>query len=212
MKKIHIDLQEGQKIFLTSDLHIGHKNVLRFCHRPFLDEKDMTKDLVANWNSVVGENDIVFDLGDMFWWNSRHEVKKVVTKLNGTIFKIQGNHDPDCEHLFSLCPPEKVIQCGDIAIVWVTGLYEGQTHPFEFIVSHFPLATWPHWGKGVPSFFGHIHSGPLCDNMVDIPGKDLFLKQHQYDVGVDNNNYTPISLEEACNKAQLVNFKSSLNL
>ena len=78
MQKIHIELKPGQKLFFTSDLHIGHRNVLKFCHRPFENEKAMAEEFIKRWNSVVSEDDIVFDLGDMFWFDGRHEVKKLI--------------------------------------------------------------------------------------------------------------------------------------
>ena len=200
MKKIHINLLEGQKIFLTSDLHVGHANILRFCNRPFLDIKDMSKGLIENWNRVVEETDIVFDLGDMFWWDSRHDVRKFVDRLNGVIYKVPGNHDMDIHRLFELCKTEKVTLLDDVNQVFVAGLYsEKPSKQLEFWVSHMPMATWPHF-EHAPSFFGHIHSGPLSDNAVDVPGHDLLLKKNMYDVGVDNNDYTPIELRDALKK------------
>ena len=41
MDKLNFELKDNQKIFFTSDLHIGHRNVLNFCHRPFTSIKDM---------------------------------------------------------------------------------------------------------------------------------------------------------------------------
>lgn len=200
MKKVHINLLEGQKIFLTSDLHVGHANILRFCNRPFLDIKDMSKGLIENWNRVVEETDIVFDLGDMFWWDSRHDIRKFIDKLNGVIYKVPGNHDMDIYRLFELCRTEKVTLLDDVNQVFVAGLYPDKpSKQLEFWVSHIPMATWPHF-EHAPSFFGHIHSGPLSDNAVDVPGHDLLLKKNMYDVGVDNNNYTPIELRDALKK------------
>lgn len=202
MKKLHIPLQKGQKIFFTSDLHVGHRNVLTFCNRPFKDLKDMSEGLIRRWNSVVGENDIVFDLGDMFWFDGRHDVKRFVDRLNGKIYKIAGNHDVDPKKLFELCDPAKVEILDDIVLLWITGLVpESPLKATEFILCHFPLATWPHWSHGSIQLFGHIHSGPVSDNELDIPGKDLTLKDGmQYDVGVDNNDYTPIEIREILKK------------
>lgn len=197
MQKVHLQPKVGQKVFFTSDLHVGHRNILNFCHRPFSDIQAMSEGLIANWNRVVGEDDIVFDLGDMFWWDSRHDVKRFVEKLNGHIYKIPGNHDMDCKKLFELCDPEKVTVLDDNAVVWVS--YPGQKS-IEIWLSHFPLATWPHWTHGSLNLFGHIHSGPLSGCSVDIPGGDLILKKGQYDVGADNNDYTPIDLQEICKK------------
>lgn len=203
MKKLHITLKENQKIFFTSDLHIGHRNVIRFCHRPFEDIKEMSEKLIENWNSVVGENDIVFDLGDMFWFDGRHDVKRFVEKLNGFIYKVPGNHDMDCKTLFSLCNTDKVEVLDDINTVWITG-YNPETSKKtqEVVVCHYPLATFPHWEHAI-QVFGHIHSGPLSENMVDIPGKDLLLNKNQYDVGVDNNDFTPVEFREILKKLDL---------
>ena len=78
MKKLHITLEENQNIWFTSDLHFGHRNVIRFCQRPFEDEKHMGPKLIENWNNTVGDNDIVFVLGDTFWFNDSRNIKKVL--------------------------------------------------------------------------------------------------------------------------------------
>ena len=59
MDRLHITLEPRQKIFVTSDLHFGHRNILKFCNRPFSDIKEMSEKLISNWNEVVGKNDIV---------------------------------------------------------------------------------------------------------------------------------------------------------
>lgn len=79
------------KKFYISDLHLGHKNILAFDNRPFFNLKEMTETIISNWNSVVGKNDSVYVLGDMFWNNS--EIPIVLPKLNGTKYLIKGNHD-----------------------------------------------------------------------------------------------------------------------
>ena len=68
----------------------------------------------------------------------------------------------------------------------------------EIVISHIPLMTWPHRERGAYNFFGHIHSGPVTAAEVD---QDLPLWQGlQYDVGVDNNDYTPIEFNEILEK------------
>lgn len=79
------------KKFYISDLHLGHKNILAFDNRPFFNLKEMTETIISNWNSVVGKNDSIYVLGDMFWNNS--EIPIVLPKLNGTKYLIKGNHD-----------------------------------------------------------------------------------------------------------------------
>ncbi len=40
-----------QKIY-TSDLHIGHKDIIGFDHRPFSSLDEMTEKIIANWNKT----------------------------------------------------------------------------------------------------------------------------------------------------------------
>ena len=50
-----------------SDLHFGHKNVIRFDGRPFNSTEEMEDKLVENWNRVVRRNDTTYILGDFCW-------------------------------------------------------------------------------------------------------------------------------------------------
>ena len=66
---------DGDKVFFTSDTHFNHANIIKFCERPFGSIEEMNEALIANWNRVVGKDDIVFHLGDFCFggseaWNS----------------------------------------------------------------------------------------------------------------------------------------------
>lgn len=52
------------KTFLTADLHFSHRNIIRFCKRPFTDVNQMDQVLVNNWNDVVQPDDLVYVVGD----------------------------------------------------------------------------------------------------------------------------------------------------
>ena len=66
--------------FFTSDLHLGLKNIIIFCNRPFKNVHDMNRSLVKNWNSVVTNNDTVYVLGDVFVCNPS-TAEKYIKKL-----------------------------------------------------------------------------------------------------------------------------------
>ena len=179
MDKLYITLEKGQKIFFTSDPHYGHRNILNFCHRPFADTKEMEKALIENWNSVVGDNDIAFILGDVMWFEGRHDCKRVLEQLKGKeIHIIPGNHDK--EETFEYLSDRFVIH-DSIVQLWVK-TFHGTN---EIFLSHFPFATWPHHEKTAIHLFGHIHSGPLSECAVDVPGVDLHIKE-----GKDIDEYT----------------------
>lgn len=50
--------------FFTADLHIGHRNIIDYSHRPFRDADEMNAALVDVWNETVGPDDEVIVLGD----------------------------------------------------------------------------------------------------------------------------------------------------
>lgn len=79
------------KVFLTSDNHFDHSNVIRYCNRPYTSVSEMNEDMVVKWNSVVNPEDTVYHLGD-FSLNVR-AVEQYTPRLNGTKYLILGNHD-----------------------------------------------------------------------------------------------------------------------
>lgn len=79
-------------IYYISDLHFGHKNVIRFDGRPFADVDLMDETLIHNWNERVTADDTVYVLGDAFWKNEEGSLS-IIKRLNGHKHLIQGNHD-----------------------------------------------------------------------------------------------------------------------
>lgn len=53
------------KIFFTSDLHFGHKNILSYDNRPFLTTEVNDEAIIKKWNDKVGIEDTVWILGDV---------------------------------------------------------------------------------------------------------------------------------------------------
>ncbi len=154
----------------------------------------MNEMLVANWNSVVKPDDHVYHLGDFCFgnvekWNWCLEPGR----LNGHIHLILGNHDP--ERVFrdgTLIERFDSIDFQKILII------EGWT----VIMNHFPFASFSNnFDHKVIQLFGHIHSGP--DGIGNVMMNGNKLQWNQYDVGMDNNNYTPISWAEVKTKMKL---------
>lgn len=79
-------------IFLTSDHHFCHTNILTFEAeaRPFASVEEMNEKLIENWNSVVGHNDTVWHLGDVLFGNRNFHI---LDRLNGRKNLVLGNHD-----------------------------------------------------------------------------------------------------------------------
>ena len=78
--------------WITSDFHLYHNNIIKYCDRPFNDYIEMNRTIVENWNRVVKEEDTVYYLGD-FALTSKEKLKEVRSWLPGKIIFILGNHD-----------------------------------------------------------------------------------------------------------------------
>lgn len=78
--------------YFTSDIHFGHKNVIRFCNRPFRTIEEMNFGIIEKWNSIVTDSDCVFVVGDVFLCDPE-EAKDYIGMLNGHKILIKGNHD-----------------------------------------------------------------------------------------------------------------------
>ena len=78
--------------FYTSDLHFGHKNIIKYENRPFNSVEEMDEELIRRWNNKVGKNDEVYILGD-FAFASGRRVNELLDRLNGRKYLLRGNHD-----------------------------------------------------------------------------------------------------------------------
>jgi calcineurin-like phosphoesterase family protein len=78
-------------IFATADTHFGHKNILQYARRPFITIDDMDATIIANWNSVVGTDDLVVHLGDFaFASDYCNELQAEIKQLRCTLRAIQS--------------------------------------------------------------------------------------------------------------------------
>jgi len=82
------------EIFVISDTHFGHENIIKYCNRPFKNAEEMNWELVKRWNNVVTPQDKVYHLGDVHMGGkSREQINQVLSALNGHKRLILGNHD-----------------------------------------------------------------------------------------------------------------------
>ncbi len=166
------------RIFFTSDLHFFHTNVIQFCNRPFGSVEHMNEMLIKNWNLVVKDEDHVYVLGDVSFGRVP-ETEQVLRQLKGIKHLITGNHD-------------RIGRCEKLK--WDNHFVEQHDYlrlktPYgKLVLCHFPFRSWE---RGYINLHGHLHTLPH-----EYQGKWM-----QYDVGVDNNNYAPILLQDAIHKA-----------
>ena len=180
---------DPDQVWFTSDTHFGHENIIRFCGRPFRDVEEMNAELIRRWRETVPDDGIVFHLGDFAHGGSRLW-NDMICALTGRKYLILGNHDiknlrQGFMNRFELVTQQMTIRVG------------GQ----HIVLNHNPFLCYGGSYRDVWQLFGHVHSGPLSHTGLDHPRLKMLFPL-QYDVGVDNNNFRPISFAEVKSKIE----------
>lgn len=163
------------KIYFTSDLHLGHDNIIRFFNRPFSSVDEMNDKIIQNYNSIIHKNDLVYILGDLTYKISVEESNNLIQQLKGHKVLIRGNHD---------------LKYDSSLFDDILDYKEFNYNKVKYVLMHYPLMEWNgSYKKKSIHLHGHIHSSSEYNH------KNLENGIMRYDVGVDANNYYPVSLE-----------------
>lgn len=185
--KVDFKFKDGSKIFFTSDTHWGHNSIIKFCDRPFKNIEKMNEKLIENWNKKVPKDGLVFHLGDFAWGGGYNEWKNVRERLNGNIILIKGNHD--LKNLSEKAEKELFKHSTWQMFIEVEGR--------KILLNHYPFLCYAGIYRDsknlVYSLHGHVHLKKENPRGEDIKRVLKYEFPTQYDVGVDFNDYSPIS-------------------
>lgn len=158
-------------VFICSDTHFNHGNIIKYCNRPYSSVDEMNADMIKRWNSVVGSDDIVIHLGD-FCFGNKEKIKNIFSQLNGKIDLVMGNHD-------SL----------KIKDYYEIGFHKVYDRPILFdnffILSHEPI-QWIKDGDVYANIYGHVHDMEMYKDYT----KNTFC------ACVERIGYAPIKFDE----------------
>lgn len=159
-------------IWITSDTHFSHENIIKYCMRPFVSVEDMNESLIARWNTRVKPLDIVYHLGD-FGLGKSEDMRLIRQKLNGHITIIRGNHD---DSLSKLIATEFQSIANELTL---------QYKQWLFIMTHAPKTDvmFDENNHGVINLHGHIHGKNRATN-------------NRINVSCDAWDFTPVSLDD----------------
>jgi calcineurin-like phosphoesterase family protein len=160
-------------IFFTADEHYGHKNIIKYCGRPFDSVKEMNKVLISNHNAVVKETDTTIHAGDFCLYRDLVDALNIIQQLSGKHIFIGGSHDA------WLTTTRQRVLPFTVGEQIFTHIIDGQV----IVVCHYAMRTWPRSHYGSWQLHGHSHG------KLEPIGKQL-------DVGVDNNDYYPVGFDE----------------
>jgi calcineurin-like phosphoesterase family protein len=145
---------------------------------------DMNKTIIDNHNEFVGKGDIVYELGDLFLKINAKIARETRHQMKGNFYFVNGNHDQVAEQI-----PD--------CFVWMKDLVRIKPAGFEtphITLCHYAMRTWHGSHKGVWQLYGHSH-GQLPEENVCPNCHHCQPQWLSFDVGVDANNFYPVSIE-----------------
>lgn len=160
-----------ERIWFIGDTHFCHRNIIKYCGRPFDSIEKMNEALISNWNKVVKRDDRVFMLGD-FALCGKDKIVEFGQQLNGRKILILGNHDGASLSTYYNAGFEMVSR---FPLFW-----------HDFILSHEPIPECQY-----PNIHGHLHQKDVEDC------EDFARGVYPYiNVSADKINFTPIEFKE----------------
>lgn len=161
-------------IWVTSDTHFGHENIISYCDRPFSSVEEMDEKLIENWNSVVKPSDKVYHLGDVFFGGNP---RLTLGRLNGKKRLVVGNHDR-IKHIVPLKVFEKIVMwraMGDLGLL------------FTHVPVHESVINERVSRSGKRRVYKNVH-GHIHQNKAP--------SDSHICVCVEQTNYTPVHIDE----------------
>lgn len=167
-------------VFFTSDLHLGHESILQMQDRPFDTVEVMNEALINNINSCVHKNDRLYILGDISLHIPVDEANHLISRIHGRKYLLLGNHDTigqkdECKYDPSL-------------FEWIGDYLRISTYDVNIVMMHYPLLSWRKIASGSIMLHGHIHASGEYNR------KNMTAGIRRFDVGVDANDYQPVSI------------------
>ena len=173
-------------IYVISDTHFNHKNIIQYENRPFADTSEMNDALIKNWNSVIKPEDTVIHLGDIGLGNES-SLKSIIPNLNGHKILIKGNHDSKSKNFYLECGFEEVVN-NKLEV----------TDGLRVYFSHRPESRPGDGSKYDVHLYGHVHSKGKDDNFPTISQNGACMCVERWD-------YKPVPLLEVLERCKVSN-------
>ena len=171
------------KTYITSDLHFGHTNIMKFCPvtraRFNNDVEYMNEAMIKEWNEIVEPEDTVYILGDVAFMPAT-KAAVLLKRMNGRKILIEGNHDnkalKDINFQKAFAEVHKYLEI----------VHNGT----KVCMFHYPIAEWNQMHRGSVHFHGHLHGNPN--------GLDGY---RALDVGMDATGWIVLEMDDAVRRA-----------
>ena len=135
---------DGRRVWMWSDLHFWHKNIISFSERPYDNLEQMHEHLLLNHNEYVDKDDIVIWGGDI-GFKATGVLNEMLAEYNGYKILVVGNHDFNGKKLRKLAFDETHL------------VYTIETPEVSMVFTHYPMYNVP---KPWVNMHGHLHEFP----------------------------------------------------
>lgn len=167
------------RIFVTSDLHFFHANIIELCKRPFTNVEIMNECLIENWNAKVEKDDLVIYCGD-FALCAADNFDSVIHRLNGRKVLVKGNHDSRSNKFY----------LDNNRFAFVCDYFSMKNILFTHRPIEYQSICDSKWTESINAH-GHIHN-----SRSEIIKKYEISDQKLFNVSCEVHDYFPITLEE----------------
>jgi len=178
------------RTYITSDLHFGHNNIMKFCpvtRARFRNDVDyMNEAMIKEWNDIVQPDDLIYILGDVAF-SSSQKATDIMRRLNGTKILVEGNHDR------KVLTDKQFYNCFAEVHKYLDIQYNGT----KCVMFHYPISEWDQMHRGSVHFYGHLH------------GNESGLEKYRCkDMGMDATGMIVMLIDDAIREAMKGEIKS----
>ncbi|MDD4120571.1 MAG: metallophosphoesterase family protein [Clostridia bacterium] len=164
-------------IYYTSDLHLGHANIIKLCSRPFYCLEEMNEALINNWNKAIHNDDTIYIVGDLMFRTTNTRPEDYLNRLKGKKHLIIGNHDKSWLNQIDATKYFESVE--NVQII--------ATSYGKITLCHYPMMSF----EGKYLIYGHIHG-----NKNDTYWSLLKTMENALNASVEINEYKPVNFDE----------------
>lgn len=157
-------------IYVWSDTHFGHANIIKYCNRPFTSVEEMDATMIKNHNDTVNNDDLIIFNGDFSFY--KKDDAGIFAQLKGRKILVKGNHD------------YKVTK----SLAWeaIHDIYEFIHEGQKFVMCHYPMFSWNKKFHGSIHLYGHVHN--IAQDQLNMP--------NAHNICVEYQDYCPKNVDE----------------
>jgi calcineurin-like phosphoesterase family protein len=147
-------------IYLASDWHMFHANIIRYSNRPFANVDEMFTSCQKEVRATLKDGDELIYMGDLCFSKDAQQVYRLLDQLVGGIklrkfIFLRGNHDYCIDEVRRIANEQRGFD-----ITLLREIYETKWNGHFIVCCHYQLARWNKAHHGSLHAFGHSHLPP----------------------------------------------------